>query len=47
MTKRIGIIGFGYIGQAIYQRVLAEPGLEVALAWNRSPDRLAPRQEYP
>ena len=41
MTKRIGIIGFGYIGQAIYQRVLAEPGLEVAFAWNRSPDRLA------
>lgn len=40
-TKRLGIIGFGYIGQAIYERTLADPDFEIAFVWNRSPGRLA------
>jgi len=42
VKKRIGLIGFGFIGQHIYDlisRGLA-PGLEVAFVWNRSPQRV-------
>lgn len=40
---RVGIAGFGFIGQHLYQRLMqgAEPGLSVAFVWNRSPGRLA------
>jgi aspartate dehydrogenase len=41
--KRIGLIGFGFIGGALYRAIAtkAHPGLEIAFAWNRSPERLA------
>lgn len=42
MKKRIGIIGFGFIGQYIYQQISSGllPGLEVAFVWNRSLERV-------
>jgi aspartate dehydrogenase len=41
--KRIGLIGFGFIGAALYRAIEAgaHPGLEIAFVWNRSPARLA------
>lgn len=43
MPVRIGILGFGYIGEHLYRRLMegGEPGLQVAFVWNRSPQRLA------
>ncbi|MGH7004612.1 MAG: aspartate dehydrogenase domain-containing protein [Alphaproteobacteria bacterium] len=40
---RIGIVGFGFIGRHLYQRLMqgAEPGLSVAFVWNRSPGKIA------
>ena len=42
MKKRIGIIGFGYIGRHVYEQISGGnvPGLEVAFVWNRSPGRV-------
>ncbi len=41
--KRIGLIGFGFIGAGLYRAVAtgAHPGLEIAFVWNRSPEKLA------
>ncbi|MFI4995845.1 MAG: aspartate dehydrogenase domain-containing protein [Hyphomicrobiales bacterium] len=41
--KRIGLIGFGFIGQALYRAIAtqAHPGLEIAFVWNRTPVKLA------
>lgn len=41
MAQRLGIIGFGYIGRAIYERAVADPDFDVAFVWNRSPEPLA------
>ena len=43
MTKRIGIVGFGFIGRHVYEQVLGNPdgGLAIAFVHNRSPARLA------
>ena len=43
MTKRIGIVGFGFIGRHVYEQILGNPdgGLAVAFVHNRSPGRLA------
>lgn len=40
---RVGIVGFGYIGKHLYQRLMqgAEPGLSVAFIWTRSPGKAA------
>jgi predicted dinucleotide-utilizing enzyme len=40
---RIGIIGYGFIGRHLYQRIMsgAEPGLSIAFVWNRSRGRMA------
>ena len=40
---RIGLLGFGYVGSQVFQRLQsgAEPGLEVAFVHNRSADKLA------
>jgi aspartate dehydrogenase len=40
---RIGIVGFGFIGKHLYQRLMqgGEPGLSVAFVWNRSPGKVA------
>jgi len=42
MTKRVGIMGFGYIGRFIFDQITSgnAPGLEVAFVWNRSIQRL-------
>jgi predicted dinucleotide-utilizing enzyme len=42
-NKRIGIIGFGFIGRYIYEQIGAGqvPGLEVAFVWNRSGERIS------
>ncbi len=38
--KRIGIIGFGFIGQYIYEQIEShETDMEVAFVWNRAPER--------
>lgn len=39
---RVGLIGLGFIGSQVYERVCAQPdlGLEVAFVHNRSPGRL-------
>lgn len=41
--RRLGLIGFGFIGAKVYQRVVAAPqaGLEIAFVHNRSRERLA------
>jgi aspartate dehydrogenase len=41
--RRIGLIGFGFIGRQVYQRILGLPGaeLEIAFVHNRSSDALA------
>jgi predicted dinucleotide-utilizing enzyme len=40
---RIGIVGFGYIGRACFERIEngSAPGLEIAFVYNRSPGALA------
>jgi aspartate dehydrogenase len=40
---RVGIIGLGFVGSALYRRLLdgAVPGLEVGFVHDRRPDRLA------
>ncbi len=40
--KRLGIVGFGYIGSYIYDQITKRPdlGLDVAFVNNRSPERL-------
>ena len=41
--RRVGLIGFGFIGQRVYERISSNPahGLEVAFVHNRSGTRLA------
>ena len=41
--KRIGLIGFGFIGRELYRAVAsgAHPDLEIAFVWNRSAHKLA------
>ena len=39
--KRIGLIGFGFIGRGVYRRLLADPALELAFVHNRSGPALA------
>ena len=36
----IGIVGFGNLGQAIYEYAKSEAHLDVAWVWNRSIDKL-------
>ena len=44
-TMRIGIIGFGYLGKAVWHRATSEigaaAGIEVGFVFNRSPARLS------
>jgi aspartate dehydrogenase len=46
ILKRIGLIGMGYIGRHVYQRITTDPSLELEIAFifNRSTTRLA---DYP
>jgi predicted dinucleotide-utilizing enzyme len=41
--KRIGLIGYGFIGAALYRAITSAEhrGLEIAFVWNRSPAKLA------
>src|SRR6516164_6123717 len=47
--KRIGLIGFGFIGRELYRAIAsgAHPDLEIAFVWNRSAQRLAEVPEAP
>lgn len=47
--KRIGLIGFGFIGQQVYRRILAEPqwGLEIAFVHARDPAKLPAAHALP
>ena len=40
---RIGLIGYGYIGQYVYGQITTRPelGLDIGFVYNRSPDKLA------
>ena len=40
---RVGLLGFGFIGEALCREVREGryPGLEMAFVWNRSADKLA------
>ena len=40
MARRIGIIGYGHLGQFLTQRVQASPDHELAFVWNRTLDRI-------
>src|SRR5436190_24373867 len=39
--KRVGLIGFGFIGQQVFQRLLVDEALEPAFVHNRSAAPLA------
>jgi aspartate dehydrogenase len=41
--KRIGLIGFGFIGEQVYRRITSQPelGLDIAFVHNRSAGRVA------
>ena len=40
--RRVGIIGYGYIGQTLVERIQANGSdLDLAFIWNRSPEKLA------
>lgn len=43
--RRVGIVGFGLLGQYLVERIASDPSasaaLELAFVWNRSPDRVA------
>lgn len=39
-TRRIGIVGFGHIGQYIYNALKDSKEFEVCFVWNRSEDKL-------
>ena len=43
MTKRIGLVGYGFIGRHVCEQILGDPrlGLAIAFVHNRSPGRLA------
>lgn len=43
MTKRIGLVGYGFIGRHVCEQILGDPSLGLAIAFvhNRSPGRLA------
>src|SRR4029079_14009657 len=40
--KRIGLIGYGFIGEALHRAIASgsHPGLEIAFVWNRSAEKL-------
>lgn len=39
--RRIGLLGFGFIGAALWREIAAHPTLSPAFAWNRTAARLA------
>jgi len=40
VRRRIGLVGFGYIGETIYRRIVKAPDLDVAFVYARDPRRL-------
>lgn len=40
MRRRIGLVGFGYIGESIYRRIVKAPDLDIAFVHTRDPRRL-------
>ena len=42
VTKRVGLIGYGYIGGKLYKRLTSNcPDVEIGFVYNRSPDALS------
>jgi aspartate dehydrogenase len=40
VRRRIGLVGFGFIGENIYRRIVKAPDLDVAFVYTRDPRRL-------
>lgn len=38
--RRVGIVGYGKLGQYLAAKVLATDGLELAFVWNRNKDKV-------
>ena len=36
MVRRVGVVGYGHLGQFLVEQVRLEPGLQLAWVWNRS-----------
>jgi len=45
--RRIGIVGFGHLGQYLAEKVAEHPDLELAFVWNRSPEVFSGRVHDP
>lgn len=43
MNRRIGIVGFGHIGEYLVERINAHPSLVLAFVWNRTKAKVAGR----
>lgn len=41
MPRRVGVVGYGKLGEFLVEKILAEPSLELAFVWNRSKEKLA------
>lgn len=41
--RRVGVVGYGHLGEFLVQEILKDPKLELAFVWNRSPDKLKDR----
>lgn len=39
---RVGIVGYGSLGQFLVERIQNEPSIEIAWVWNRSPNKIPP-----
>ena len=40
-VKKIGIVGFGHIGQYLYEAVKSDENLQIGFVWNRTPEKIA------
>lgn len=45
MTRSIGVVGYGKLGQFLVEKILSEPSMELAFVWNRSKDSLTGQVE--
>ena len=39
-AKRVGVVGYGKLGQFLVEQILSDPTLELAFVWNRTPQVL-------
>jgi aspartate dehydrogenase len=40
-TRKVGIVGFGKLGQFLYDSLSSSSEFEVVFVWNRSPEKLS------